>query len=278
MPVGYSRSAEVAPIRFCMTNLVAGAGVVIAASSAAADNPASYLAFPGRPMLPWRSTAGGEQNVVVDFLAAAVLSGIWLIRTNFAQVTIQGNATDVWTSPSFSQTFTVARNPWNFRYQLAVPLSGFAFRYLRILIPSQTPADGTPAYLLGGVYAGAIESVPQSVRFDVELTTVHPRQDVVQQYGAWRQRNVMGDPLAQLSVTRRARTTRLAPGYGDDVRRWQEIERRIRDNDFFAVMLGATDTSQGFVMRPVNQGHQKWTRTSLLRLQSTLDLEEVMGP
>jgi hypothetical protein len=237
-------------------------------------------------MLPWRTTAGGEQAVVINLLSAKSLTGIWLIRTNFSQVIIQGNSVDNWVAPPFGQSFTVARNPWNFRYQLAVPLTrsevgvfgAFNYQYLCIRIPPQTPVDGTSAYLLGGVYAGVLETFPRDVRYEVEFTTVHPRQDVVQQYSAWRQRLVMGEPLVQLSMVRSARTTKLAPGYADDLKSWLSIERRIRDNDFFALMFGASDTSQGFVMRPINQGHGKWTRINQLRSNSTIELEEVVGP
>lgn len=275
--IGRSRATE-SPVRVCITNLVCGAGVVVTGSSETTDSPATNILKPGRPMLPWRTAAGGAQNVVVDLLTATTLTGIWLIRTNFSQVTIQGNATNVWTSPTFSRAFTISRNPWNFRYQLAVPLTGFTFRYLRILIPSQTPVDGTAAYLLGGVYAGVTERIPQNFRFDVELTTVQPALDEVQQSGAWRQRLVMGEPLAAIAATRAARLTVLAPGYADDLNRWQDLARRIRDNDIFALVLGAQDPSQGFVVRPVNQNHWKWTRRNLLRTESIWELEEVMGP
>lgn len=263
-----------APIRFCLTNLLDGVGIT--GSTEASGFPASNIATPYRPMMPWHTTALGAQSAVIDFLSAKTLTGIWLIRTNFAQVTIQGHATDTWTSPSFTQTMTVARNPWNFRYQLAIPLHGFTFRFLRILIPSQTPTDGTSAYVLGGVHAGVLESFPQDILYDVEFTTVQPRKDVPQPDNAWRERLIMGEPYARLSLTRTTKVTRLAPGYGDDVRRWQEIERRISEINTFALMLGSADTSQGFIVRSINEGHQKWTRTSLLRMKSTIELEESM--
>lgn len=269
-----------APIRYCIVNEVsASAGsIVISGSSELTTSPVSNISKPGRPMLPWRTALSSEQYAVIDFLSPKTLTGLWLVRTNFSHVFIQGNATNVWTAPSFSKSCTITRSPWNFRYQLAVPLVQFTYRYLRILIPSQAPVDGTTAFLLGGVYAGLLERFPQNFRFDVEFTTVQPQQDVGQQFGGWRQRNVMGEPLAQLSATRMARTTRLTPGYQDDLQRWQEIERRIRDNDMFAIMLGDTDTSQGLVVRPINQGHFKWTRVNDMRTQSTMDLEEVLGP
>ena len=275
---GRGRAAD-APVRFCVTNLVGAPGVVITGSSEVpTTNPATNIARPGRPLLPWRTATVGEQDVVVDFLTAKILTGIWLIRTNFSMVTIEGNDTNAWTAPAFSQSFLIHRNTWNFRYQLAVPLAGFNFRFLRLLIPSQTPVDGASTYLLGGVYAGVLEQFPRNFRYDFEFATVQPVRDVSQEFGGWRQRLVMGEPLAQLSGTRMARTTRLAPGYADDLQSWQDIARRIRENDLFAIMLGSTDTAQGFVVRPINQGHWKWSRSNILRSQSPLDLEEVMGP
>jgi hypothetical protein len=93
----------------------------------------------------------------------------------------------------------------------------------------------------------------------------------------------MGEPLVQLAVTRATVVTRLAPGYSDDLMRWQDLSRRIVDNDIFGIMLSPNDTSQGFVVRPLDD--EKWTqqnihnaRGSAVRMQSPWTLEESIGP
>lgn len=122
-------------MKLSLLNLVAAATVV--GSTAAAAFPASNVKSPERPFQPWRSTALGDQSLVVDFGIATALAVVAPIHANVATVTIQGNATDVWTSPSYSQAQTIGRNPWNTRFQAAQLPVGFTFRYLRVLIPSQ---------------------------------------------------------------------------------------------------------------------------------------------
>ena len=266
------------PIKVCVTNLICAPATTIIGSSELTASPATNIAKPGRPFLPWRTAAGGSQNVVIDFGSTKTITGLWLVHTNFATVTIQGNATDSWGAPTFAQTFTITRTPWNFRYNLSRPLVGFSFRFMRILIPSQTPLDGTSTYLLGGVYAGVTEVIPQGFRFEVDITTIMPAIDVEQQAGAWSQRLVMGEPLVSFSATRSARYTRLTPGYQDDLKLWLDLARRIRDNDIFAIALSTVDTSQGFVVRSINQNHWKWTMRTLLRSDSMWEFKEVTGP
>lgn len=259
-------------------NHVAALTTVITGSSEAANSPATNLSKPGRPFMPWRTAAGGDQNAVINFAAAKVVDAVWLVRTNFTSVRIQGNPSDSWGAPAFDQAFTISLSPWNFRYQLGVRLTGFNYQFLRVLIPSQTPTDGTAAYLLGGVWAGPIEKLPQNVRFDVNLATVQPSLDVAPQHQGWRQRLVLGEPLCRIAAMRTTRITHMMPGYQDDLALWQSIARRIRENDMLAILLGAADSSQAFVMRPINEAHWQWTRRRLLRAESPFELEELIGP
>jgi len=259
-------------------NYVAASASIITGSSEAANSPATNISKPARPFLPWRTAAGGDQSVVINFAAAKQIDAVWLVNVNFAQVRIQGNASDAWGAPAFNQLYTVGLSPWNFRYQLGVRLTGFNYQYMRVFIPSQTPTDGTAAYLLGGVWAGPIEGLPQNVRFDVNLATVQPGQDVVPSHQGWRQRLVLGDPLCRIAAMRTVRITEMMPGYQDDLNTWQSIARRIRLNDTLAILLGAADNSQAFVVRPVNEAYWQWTRRRIGRAESPWELEEAIGP
>jgi hypothetical protein len=257
-----------------MQNHAATPGVVFTASSEAANSPATNLGKPGRPFLPWRTTVATDSNVVINFGSAKQVDGVLLVRCNFASVRIQGNSSDSWGAPAFNQLFTVTQSPFNWRYQLGVKLTGFNYAFMRILIPTQTPTDGSSAFLLGGVWAGPLEKIPQNFRFDVNLATVQPGQDVAPQSQAWRQRLVLGDPLTRIACMRSVRITEMMPGYLDDLKTWQDIARRIRDNDIFAIILGEADTSQAYVVRPINEAHWQWTRRRLLRAESPWELEE----
>jgi len=184
------------------------------------------------------------------------------------------NSSDSWGAPAVDQPYTLIQSPWNFRYQLGVRLSGATFQYLRIFIPSQTPTDGAAYYLLGGVWAGALEGLPQNVRFDVNLATIQPFKDIAPAHQGWRQRLVMGEPLCRIAAMRTSRITEMMPGFQDDLAKWQSIARRIRDNDTFAILLGNADPSQAFVVRPINEAHWQWTRRRIGRAESPWELEE----
>lgn len=279
--VGGRARVSGSPMRLCVINRVAEEGVMLTASSATQYNPVENLLTPERPMFPWRTTAAGDQYVVIDFQEPIVITGIWLVNANFTQVLVQGNTVDDWTwsIAPLSYTLTTARSPWNFRYQLAAQIANFLYRYMRIFIPAQSPTDGTSAYLLGGIYTGQLERLPQNPLFDIQFTSVHPHRDVIEQFQEWRQRLVMGEPFVRLEITRAIRYSKLAPAYGDDLRTWLDIERRIRENrNTFALMLGTPNTSQGMVVRSVHDGPQDWTIRSLLRTNSPWNLEEAMGP
>jgi hypothetical protein len=265
-------------IRLSIQNYAAATGVVFVGSSEAANSPATNLAKPGRPFLPWRTTVATDSNVVINFGAAKQIDGVLLVRCNFASVRIQGNTADSWGAPAFNQLYTVAQSQFNWRYQLGVRLTGFNYQYMRIFIPTQTPTDASSAFLLGGVWAGPLEKVPQNFRFDVNLATVQPGQDVAPQSQAWRQRLVLGEPLVRIACMRSSRITEMMPGYQDDLKKWQDIARRIRDNDIFALLLGDVDSSQAYVLRPINEAHWQWTRRRILRAESPWELEEVVGP
>lgn len=260
-----------------LVNQVRPLTTVITGSSEAAEWPASNLHRPERPFTPWRTTGTGDQSVVINFGSAKAIDGIWLVRTNFASARIQMNSSDSWGAPPVDQLHTLIQSPWNFRYQLGVRIVGAAYQFLRIFIPSQTPTDGAAYYLLGGVWAGALEPLPQNARFDLNYVTVQPTKDVGPNHQGWRQRLVMGEPLCRITAFRTSRITEMMPGYQDDLNRWQSIARRIRDNDTFAIILGAADPSQAFVVRPINDAHWQWTRRRLGRAESSWELEESLA-
>lgn len=82
--------------------------------------------------------------VRLDFGSTKSIAAILLRYCNFTSVTIQGNATDVWTAPSFTQTITISKDTITNRYQLCTALTGFNYRYMRFYIPTgQTPTSDT---------------------------------------------------------------------------------------------------------------------------------------
>ncbi|MCH8029052.1 MAG: hypothetical protein IH874_03875 [Candidatus Dadabacteria bacterium] len=121
-------------------------------STEAAGRPATNISELGRPSKSWRSTTTGEQSVVLDFSTARSVPSVFLDNCNFATVKIQGNAADVWTSPSFdSGNLTLNNDPKLGRRKRLIDLTAFNLRFMRILISSQTVDDNASFYEIGDV-------------------------------------------------------------------------------------------------------------------------------
>lgn len=95
-----------------------------------------------------------DEWVKFAFTGATSATYISIFNHNFtssATVTIQGNATDAWTSPSFEQVLTVADN-------MCVSLGSQSYQYYRLRIQDATNTDG---YIeIGGIYLGGHLSMP----------------------------------------------------------------------------------------------------------------------
>lgn len=261
-------------MKLSLLNLVAAASVI--GSTAAAAFPAANVKSPERPFQPWRSTGLGVQSLVVDFGAAVVLNVVAPIHANVGTVTIQGNATDVWTSPAYSQTQAIGRNPWNTRYQAAHLPVGFTYRYLRLLIDSQTPLDGLAYYSLGGLWAGGLESPARAVRYDYDIEPIEPRKDVQPEHGGWRERLTMGYPLSQIMTRRQALLAAdTVAGLADQLAAWLDLDRRMFAGDYFLLLLDRDVSRHVWVARRLNT--PRW-RIAWPLAESDLEFEEVVGP
>ena len=262
-------------------NMLADANITLTPSSADATYTAANLRTPQRPFLPWRTTALGAQNVVVDFLAARKVTALLLTHVNMTSVTIQGNATDSWGAPSFSQALTIRRNPWNGRYQHGVILSGFNFRFMRVLIPSQSVINGVAYYSIGGLWLGTINSTPRPHHWRVDYRVIEPRLETQPAHRGWRQRLKMGEPLTSVTLSLAARVNERRPGDNDQLRDWLEIERRQRDADYFVLFpisdepLIIPDPSQIIVSR--NVAALQWRMQDLGLATAQWELEEVVS-
>jgi len=88
-----------------------------------------------------RTLVQTEVTIVINFAVAKAVKSVLLNDVNFTSVTIQGNATDSWGSPSFTQNFVITKDERVQRYKLYAALTAFNYKYMRIKIPVQTPTD-----------------------------------------------------------------------------------------------------------------------------------------
>jgi hypothetical protein len=248
---------------------------IITASTEDGNYPATNAASPDRPFQPWKSGTAGDEWLVVDFGAPAVLNAVALIRANFASATIQGNATDVWTSPAYSQTVTIARNPISGRYHHVHQIVGsFEYRYLRILIPSQATLDGAVAYVLGGVWAAQWTYPPRALRWGYTLERMEPAEDLRTLSQAMH-RLRLGPPIAHAIAQRQAILGASTPGLDDELAAWSEFDRQMAEADAVLVWWAPADPAQVWVMRRLTA--PTWTIVNPRIADAAFELEEVIA-
>ncbi len=156
--------------------------------SATSEDPnflAANLKIYGHPFRPWKATvATGIVDVTLDFGVGNTLSGLasnpgmLVFPMNISSIRIQGNTvTTNWVTPPWDQLVTISKDGFDGRYHGGFRLAdlnaaAFAYRYLNIRIPSQTPVDGL-VYRIGLVVVGNV--VEWSVNPNSPL--VRPRED-----------------------------------------------------------------------------------------------------
>lgn len=80
----------------------------------------------------------------INFGSAQSCSAVALLNVNFSHAQIQGNASDVWTAPSYAgSSLTISQNKYTGRYNIFIPLTSFNYQYMRIYIPAGTTEVGT---------------------------------------------------------------------------------------------------------------------------------------
>lgn len=121
------------------------------ASSESSNYPASNIKLYDHLRRHYRSGVSTEVSIVLDFTSAKNVKVLYLNDVNFANVTIQGNSTNAWTSPPLSQSHTVLFDEQVQRRKLCVVLTTFNYRFMRVLIPAQTPTDGMSIFRIGNV-------------------------------------------------------------------------------------------------------------------------------
>jgi hypothetical protein len=209
-------------IRFSFANLVAGASIAGSTTFADPIHPASQVQSPQRPFKRAWSTNLSAQRLTIDFGGSAALQVMALIHVNFTTATIQGNATDTWGSPSYSQAVTIDVSP-NDRYQyahrpsVAIP---FNLRFLSFSIPNQATTDGAATFRIGGIWAGLIVSPPRDMLMMPEEEKEEYRVDLKTQDGRILQRLILDDPAWRITARRQAETETELAG-------WRAIDRQF---------------------------------------------------
>lgn len=123
--------------------------------------PSSNLLIFDKRIRWWKTTSTAESYVVIDLAEAKALKAVGVIDVNYSSCKVQGNASDSWGAPSFdTDTVTIAQEKLTDLYRLILDeddLTGFNYRYLRLLIPNQATTDGAAVFRTG-VLAVSVDS------------------------------------------------------------------------------------------------------------------------
>lgn len=137
--------------------------VTITYSSESSEFPSSNLKVIS-PVQCWRSTSVTDSDITYDAGSGNKFNvdSLFINRFNFASFKIEGNDTDVWTSPSFSVTISeqttdeIAEE--NYMHYFYTFSPKFNYRFLRLFIPAQTPLFEPTYFKIGNLLIGnAIE-------------------------------------------------------------------------------------------------------------------------
>lgn len=160
-------------IRFAYANLLTAAGVVLSSSADATGYSVSNLANTAR-WKKWRSsTTTGDQWVKFDLGSNKTLTVLAAISAKLhagGTLKAQANATDVWTSPTVSDTLTVP-SP-DFTAVLADWIATQSLRWIRFYF---TNVGAVSDYVeLGAVFAGTYLEPANTLEQGVSVQRVDP--------------------------------------------------------------------------------------------------------
>jgi hypothetical protein len=252
-------------IAFSFENLAAAATIATGTTFVEVDT-STGLRYPERPhhRAFTADLTGGV--LVLDFGSATVQDVIAPIYANFTTATVQGNATNAWGAPTYSQAITLGRSV-NDRYHHAHRPVGFNFRFLRLVVPGGTATDGGTQFALGGIWAGLLTAAPREIRDAPIETKVEAKRSITTEDGRPIQQLVLDDPYARLRATRSARGQ-------TELDAWREIDRRWSDarGQFALVCMRASKPNEVYVMRQANVS--EWPNSAVFS-ESDLEALEV---
>ncbi len=121
---------------------------ISSASSANASYPATNITnhFLNRQ---YRNNSTVNTTVMLDLGSVKSISGVFIDNVNFTNMTLIHSTTTAFTA-STSATYTITQDERVRRYKIFCPLTT-AVMALKIVIPTQSPVDGSTAFKIGRV-------------------------------------------------------------------------------------------------------------------------------
>lgn len=153
---------------------------VFSQTSEAANYPASRMVSRVRPFRAWRSTTTAAQTIIFDLGASVAVAGVALYDCNITTMDWSHAATSGGVYTAFSgNTYTVSLDEKD-RYRKIWVTQSFTDRFIKLLIPSQTPTDAAAFFRVGTFFAWPTVNTapPQSGPIvPMPMTLVQPRYE-----------------------------------------------------------------------------------------------------
>lgn len=156
------------------------APTVFSQTSEATGYPASRLMSRVRPFRAWRSTSTAEQTLIFDLGASVAVGGVCLYACNFSTADWSYATTSGGVYTAFSgNTYPINEDAQD-RYRKLWIAESFTDRYLKLVIPSQTPTDGAGYFSAGTVFVwNTVSELPAQSGpvVPMGMTLVRPRYE-----------------------------------------------------------------------------------------------------
>jgi hypothetical protein len=260
--------------RLSVENWVSSATITV--DTQAANWPVTNLRYPQSPMLGWRSTSTALNQIIVDFGTPRLIEMVVLVHLNAVSTQIALASTPLGTDYVSPMT-TTQGNLWNRRNMVAFLITpGVSRRYLRVGLTPGSTTDGAAYFHMGGIWAGPLVALPRDIRWDEEMITMEPTQDLQPAHQGWRQRLRMGDTYTIIRARRLAVTANgAAAGVNAELNQWNLIDYYLWAYDAIAWYSNRGNNSHVWIMRRISEAawpiHQTVSEGDLV-------FEEVMGP
>ncbi len=217
----------------------------------------------------WRSTTSASNvSIVGTWSSQRALTAIMLNDINFSSVTIQGNNTDVWTSPAFSQAFTTSVDTRVNRRKIYCALAGFNYTFFRILIPAQTPDDFGVFRISSIIPIIAQLTLTQNPNWGYAWTINTPDARILTFPSGVSERNSMGN-LARLGISM---------SFDPFIKEYENelyIISRIDRAELFTFFENFGDTSKCYLLYRNTDMEVSWKNLGVLGI-SRMDFEEAI--
>lgn len=183
----------------------------VTAVSEAAGREAQNVLTWSRPNRLFIGTgAVGSEALTFDFGTAVTLPAVFVDNYNTDGVTIQGNATDSWGAPSYSESFNpTGDNEWG-RDRIYCATTLFVnYRYMRILPRTGTTTDGSSVWKVGGVLCvDSVFTVSENFGFPFDVEIFEP-VDRQQRVGAPPEVSILGEKRFVLGLSQPVATENM---------------------------------------------------------------------